>query len=206
MYDTWVEEVDNGNMVGVMMVDLSAAFDMVDYDILLKKLEVFGLDSMAVAWMKSYLTARYQSVFVDGCLSPPMNIECGVPQGSILGPLLYILYTNDIPDLAHNHPVSSIQPAPYCHDCGGTVCYVDDSTYSFAQSDPDVLSSTLTNQYQVISKYMAANKLVINDDKTHILVLGTMAMDQRRGMVRMQAGNHIIMPSKQEKLLGLHCQ
>ena len=49
---------------------------------------------------------------------------------------------------------------------------------------------------------MAANKLVINDDKTHILVLGTKAMDQKRGMVRMQAGNHIIMPSKQEKLLG----
>ena len=62
MYDTWAEEVDRGNMVGVMMVDLSAAFDMVDYDLLLQKLELFGLDSTAVAWMRSYLTARHQSV------------------------------------------------------------------------------------------------------------------------------------------------
>ena len=68
MYDTWVEEVDKGNMVGVMMVDLSAAFDMVDYNILQQKLDVFGLDSMALNWIKSYLTARYQSVFVDGLL------------------------------------------------------------------------------------------------------------------------------------------
>ena len=202
MYDTWAEEVDRGNMVGVMMVDLSAAFDMVDYDLLLQKLELFGLDSMAVDWMRSYLTARHQSVFVDGCLSPPKDIVCGVPQGSILGPLMYILYTNDIPDLAHNHPVPAAQPAPYCHECGGTVCYVDDSTYSVAKSDPGVLSSALTNQYQVISKYMAANKLVINDDKTHLLVLGTKAMDEKRNIVRMQAGNHTILPSKQEKLLG----
>ena len=202
LFDTWVEEVDKGNMVGVMMVDLSAAFDMVDYEILLQKLELFGLDRMATAWMKSYLTDRYQSVFVDGCLSPPMGITCGVPQGSILGPLMYILYTNDIPDLAHKHPVSTSQPTPYCHDCGGTVCYVDDSTYSLAQSDPDILSSGLSEQYRIISSYMSANKLVINDDKTHLLVLGTKAMSVKRDRVTMQAGNHTIMPTQQEKLLG----
>ena len=82
------------------------------------------------------------------------------------------------------------------------MCYVDDSTYSLADTDPEVLSSSLTNQYQIISKYMAANKLVINDDKTHLLVLGTKSMAEKRSMVRMQAGNHTIMPSKQEKLLG----
>ena len=82
------------------------------------------------------------------------------------------------------------------------MCYVDDSTFSLAQTDPEVLSSSLTDQYQIISKYMAANKLVINDDKTHLLVLGTKSMDEKRNLVSMQAGNHTIMPSKQEKLLG----
>ena len=115
---------------------------------------------------------------------------------------MYILYTNDIPDLAHNHGVSVAQPAPYCHECGGTVCYVDDSTYSLAHSNPEVLSSGLTRQYQEIAKYMAANKLVINDDKTHLLVLGTKSMDEKRKLVTMQAGNHTIAPSKKEKLLG----
>ena len=202
LYDTWVDEVDCGNMVGVMMVDLSAAFDMVDYDILLQKLELYGLDVGSLAWVRSYLTGRYQSVFVDGCLSPPLSIPCGVPQGSILGPLLYILYTNDIPDLAHKHPVSVLQPAPYCNECGGTVCYVDDSTYCLASPDPAALSRGLTNQYKSISNYMAANKLVINDEKTHLLVLGTKAMKEKKDMVTLQAGKHTILPSRQEKLLG----
>ena len=88
--------------------------------------------------------------------------------------------------------------------CGGTVCYVDDSTYSFAHSDPAVLSNILTENYQDISKYMAANKLVINDDKTHLLVMGTKAMASKRDMVSVQAGNHTIAPTHEEKLLG--CQ
>ena len=93
MYDSWAEEVDRGNMVGVMMVDLSAAFDMVDYNLLLQKLEVFGLDSGAVAWMRSYLEGRQQSVLVDGSLSPPLSIECGVPPGFYSGtPDVYPLH------------------------------------------------------------------------------------------------------------------
>ena len=119
-----------------------------------------------------------------------------------MGPLLYILYTNDIPDLAHKHPVSVLQPAPYCNECGGTVCYVDDSTYFLASPDPAALSMALTNQYKIISNYMAANNLVINDEKTHLLVLGTKAMKDKRDMVALQAGKHTILPTRQEKLLG----
>ena len=204
MYDRWVEEVDDGNMVGVMMVDLSAAFDMVDHDILLEKLSLFGFDNLTLLWMKSYLSGRSQSVFVDGCMSPPQDIECGVPQGSILGPLMYILFTNDVPDLVHNHPVNYKDPQLYCNECGGTVCYVDDGTYSVAHSDPAVLSSKLSDQYQEISKYMVANKLVINDDKTHLVVMGTKSSAANRDLVSLQAGIHNILPTKTETLLG--CQ
>ena len=82
------------------------------------------------------------------------------------------------------------------------MCYVDDTTYSLAETDPVALSSGLTEQYQVVSKYMAANKLVINADKTHLLVLGSRAMAERKILVSMQADGHTITPSKQEKLLG----
>ena len=82
------------------------------------------------------------------------------------------------------------------------MCYVDDSTYSLAESDPEALSRGLTAQYEEISKYMAANKLVINADKTHLLVLGTRAMGEKRNLVNIQADEHNIRPSKQEKLLG----
>ena len=157
MYDQWVEEVEAGQMVGVMMIDLSAAFDMVDHPLLLDKLALFGMETEVTQWLRSYLTGRSQSVLVDGCLSPPLNIEFGVPQGSILGPLMYIIFTNDIPDLVHDHAISYDMPEPHCSGCGSTVCYVDDATFSVSHSDPAILSQKLTNQYKRIMEYMAAN-------------------------------------------------
>ena len=202
MYDQWLEEVERDLMVGVMMIDLSAAFDMVDHHILVKKLELYGFDTHSITWVGSYLTNRSQVVMVDGCFSPPLGITCGVPQGSILGPLLYIIFTNDIPDIVHQHPVDYLSPVPHCLDCGSTVCYVDDSKYSHGESDPVALSNTLSEQYSKVADYMAANKLVINGDKTHLVVLGkkkTTAMKQR---VTINADGHTIAPSRSEKLLG----
>ena len=119
MYNQWVEEVEAGVMVGAMVID---------HPFLLKKIELFGLDDEALKCISSYLSNRYQSVCVDGCLSPPLPVECGVPQGSILGPLFYVLFTSDIPDLVHDHPVDYQAAQPYCPQCGSTVCYVDDCT------------------------------------------------------------------------------
>ena len=204
MYDQWIEAADDGDMVGVMMVDLSAAFDMVDHSLLLEKLQLFGLDVKAVQWVQSYLSLRSQSVLIDGCLSPPLQVDCGVPQGSILGPLLYVLFTNDIPDLVHDHAVDFQVQQSSCKPCGGTVCYVDDSTYSVSSKDPAALTNTLSQQYSKISNYMAANRLVINADKTHLVVMGNKAIGARRQEVSVQAGQHVIKPSKTERLLG--CQ
>ena len=189
-------------MVGVMMIDLSAAFDMVDHKILLQKLQLFGLDEQALRWVRSYLGERFQSVCVDGCMSPPLPVAYGVPQGSILGPLFYVLFTCDIPDLVHDHPVDQQTALTHCPQCGSTVCYVDDCTYSYAAKDPALLSRTLSDQYKRISDYMASNRLVINDDKTHLVVLGTRATAVRRDEVILQAGNHLVRPSRSEKLLG----
>ena len=175
---------------------------MVDHKLLLRKLELFGLNENALKWVSSYLSQRSQSVCVDGCLSPPLPVECGVPQGSILGPLFYVLFTSDIPDLVHDHPVDYQAPQPYCPECGSTVCYVDDCTYSHGDKDPARLSHTLTIQYKKIAGYMAANKLVINADKTHLLVMGTKATAARRHEVTLQAGEHLIRPTKTERLLG----
>ena len=138
MYYQWTEEVDDGKMVGVMMVDLSAAFDMVDHPLLLAKLRLFGLEEEVILWFESYLTGRTQSVLIDGCLSPPLGIQCEVPPGSILGTLMYIIFTNDIPDLVHDHAVSFLTPEPACEACGSTVRYVDDGTFSVGHTDPSV--------------------------------------------------------------------
>ena len=196
MYDKWVEQVEEGKLVGVMMIDLSAAFDMVDHSILLQKLTLFGLDAGAVKWMKTYLSGRSQSVLIDGCMSPPLSIQCGVPQGSILGPLMYILFTNEMPELVHSYKTPQ--------KCGGTVCYVDDATYSVGHTDPDTLSTKLSEQYDIIADYMADNRLVINADKTHVVVMGNKKAADLRRQVSLSAGEHLVVPSQTEKLLG--CQ
>ena len=205
MYDYWVKAVDNGEMAGAMMLDLSAAFDMVDHKILLEKLKLLGMESRTVMWMKSYLTGRSQSVCIDGCLSLALPIVCGVPQGSVLGPLLYILFTNDLPDIIHsNHEqlLSYKQPSTHCEPCGNLVNYVDDATYTFSHRDPHTLSTMLSDKYMVIEHYMQSNRLVINSEKTHLVVMGTRKQKEARDTVQLKAGSHAINPTETETLLG----
>ena len=78
------------------MLDLQKAFDTINHSILLGKLKAIGFDSTAIDWMKSYLEAREQVVDINGTMSSPLPVNCGVPQGSILGPLLFLLYINDM--------------------------------------------------------------------------------------------------------------
>ena len=85
-------------------------------------------------WINSYLTGRKQKVYIDGALSEALPVTVGVPQGSILGPLLYIIYTSDLPSSVHTDMETSC--AVNCTDCGSLCCYADDSTFSIAGCEP----------------------------------------------------------------------
>ena len=217
LYDRWIEELEEDKMVGVLFCDQSAAFDLCDHTILLEKLELMGLDHGSLGWIRSYLANRRQSCFVDGELSSPLKLlECGVPQGSIGGPLLWLCFTCDQPDVVHDHPVDGEDLQRGCQAqtllsepaargaaaCGELVGYVDDGAYSFANSDPYVISEVLTQKYNKLEEWMNNNKLVINPDKTHLMVLGSGKAAQGRQQVSMMAGEYCIKPSNTEQLLG----
>ena len=158
---------------------------------------------------------------VDGQLSAPLDIPpCGVPQGSIGGPILWLIFTCDQPDVIHDHNIDGQMVNRGCRDnmleregldqagqghaaggCGVMVGYVDDGAYSYAHKDPAVLSQVLTYKYNKLEEWMNANKLVINPDKTHLMVMAS-KRNQARKDVSMMAGDYLIRPSESEKLLG----
>ena len=99
MHATWLEALEDDKITAVVLLDMSAAFDLVDKSILIKKLKIYGLNDDSTCWMESYLSGRSQQVYLDGELSESLPVNIGVPQGSILGPILYCLLVNDLPEL-----------------------------------------------------------------------------------------------------------
>ena len=214
LYDTWLDALEGGDLAGVCMLDMSAAFDIVDTEILLEKLKYYGFDQNSVQWTWSYLTHRSQGVYIDGAMSSLLALEAGVPQGSILGPLYYTIFTNELPQVIHEHdcPVQQQEHGldtslftMQCQLCGGVCCYADDSTYTVKGKDPEELSEKLSRKYKVMFDYLTDNKLKVNDDKTHLLVMTT--RQKRRfvdtSSVTITTPTAIISPSKVEKLLGV---
>ena len=173
MYDRWVDALENKKYTGVCFLDLSAAFDIVDHSLLLQKLRLYGFDDNSVTWVSSYLTERKQTVYIEGKQSTILSVPTGVPQGSILGPLFYTLFTNELLELVHNHSANQGLYSLYCDSCGLMCCYADDSSFSVADSDIEVISRKLTENYNNVSNFMCSNKLKLNDEKTHLLLLAS---------------------------------
>ena len=107
----WACDIDRGNVNAVVFLDLKKAFDTVDHEILLSMLNIYGVGDTANNWFKSYLNGHNQKCFVNGCLSQNRSLACGIPQGTILGHLSFILYIHDLPNC-----LSYIQPRMYADD------------------------------------------------------------------------------------------
>ena len=193
MYDRWLDAASRKQVSGVILLDLSAAFDLVDHDILDKKLEIYGLDHEFREWIRSYLYDRKQSVWINHCYSHFLNVDAGVPQGSNLGPLFFLIFYNDLP-----HALSCNVEA-----------YADDSTLSATGNTEEEISEILTLNCEAVSLWMHQNKLKLNKDKTHILTVGTdQRLRQANSAIEVQMGGLRLVESdsKCEQLLGVYIQ
>ena len=182
MIDTWAEAFDDEKLSAVLMLDMSAVFDLVNHDLLIKKLDAYGFDTESRSWICSYLTSRSQQVYIDGAESEFLDVSIGVPQGSILGPLHYVICTNELPECVHNHlPQNHTDFNTLCKECGTICCYADDSTYTFSAKDPQELTMVIADKYQNIATYISQNKLVLNSSKTHLLIMASLQKHRKHG-------------------------
>ena len=133
-------------------------------------------------------------------------MDCGVPQGSIGGPLLWLCFTVDQPDVVHNHSVERDgDNKAHCvtgSDCGQFVGYVDDGGFSYSDKDPINLANVLSSKFGQMRSWMTNNKLVINPAKTHLMVFGSKNSQVSRNNIKLTIDDVVIAPSASEKLLG----
>ena len=158
MTDTWLNAMDNGKMIGVVLVDFKKAFDLVDHKILLSKLKLYGIDNEALMWFNTYLAHRQQQVSLNDNKSDFETVTFGVPQGSILGPLLFLLFINDLPLYINNVSAD---------------LYADDTTLYDVQNSIEMIEHNLQiglNQLHIWCKY---NGMVLNSAKTKVMLITT---------------------------------
>ena len=179
----------------LVLLDLSAAFDTVDHGILLEALNKLGLGGKAFERLRSYLSGRCQRISVRGCQSESLKLNCGVPQGSCLGPLLFTIYTSSLLDVVQDY-------LPYVH------CYADDTQLyvSFSPADETGHSAAITaieRCIQVIRNWMHDNKLLLNEAKTEFLLIGTKQQLAKVNISHVKVGNANIAPHSPVKNLGV---
>ena len=186
--DKILSAFDKGLFTGMILIDLQKAFDTIDHDIFLKKLQCLGFSETAIAWYRSYLTNRYLTVNVEDSFSEQAHLACGVPQGSILGPLIFLMYVNDM------------SQAVKCD----LYLYADDSCLVYTGNDVKIIEDNLNKNFNSLCDWFVENKLSIHfgEDKTKSIIFGTKRKLKNDPQLEISRGEVNIKQHKEVKYLG----
>ena len=159
--NNWVlESMDEGKVTGLLFVDISKAFDSINHKVLLDKLKHMGMSERSLQWFKSYLAERRQCVFINGQTSETQRITLGVPQGSILGPLLFNMYINSLPNAVETR----------------LILYAENAVLVFPAATPNELQTALEREFGLMSDWYLDNRLTLNVKKTKLMLAGSKTM------------------------------
>lgn len=190
--DTALSAMDNSEVMLLVLLDLTAAFDTVDHSILLQRLSSVGVIDGAHDWFRHYLLSRSQSAVIGEVASPLRDLHCGVPQGSVLGPILFTIYLLGICDIILPHQISY-------------KLYADDIQL-YVVTTPALLSSaTLRMEACIVDvqRWLSANFLILNEQKTEAILLGSNRMLQKCSAAGIKAGSHLVPLSPFLRSLGV---
>lgn len=183
------DNLENKMMTLCTYLDLSKAFDTIDHSLLIDKLEHYGIRGNCLNWFKSYLCNRSQFVKIDNTVSDTQQIVCGVPQGSVLGPLLFIIYTNDLPNsLTHTN----------------AILFADDTTIYTKSNSIVSLYEKVNYDLNSLHDWFKTNKLSLNVGKTNYMLFGnTIRVQPDTHLHKILIGTDEIMQKKSVKFLGV---
>ena len=184
LHDYIRQEISQGSLVGMVMLDVQKAFDSVNHEMLCEKIRLAGIDP---EWFKSYLQGRSQQVCVNNNMSTEQTIKAGVPQGSILGPWCYLIYSNDMAS---------------CVSCK-LILYADDTILLVSDRDINKVAKELGNALSRCSHWLTNNGLSMHMGKTEAIVLSSKRKKHLTKHFVIQCNGHDIHPSDEVKYLGL---
>ena len=176
-------------MIGALFLDFRIAFNLVDHSILIKKFSIYRFSSSAMQWFKSYLNNRQQTIEYDKGFTDFLNILSGVPQGSILGPTIFLLFINDLP-LFFEHCSSDL--------------YADDTTVHTKDSSVNNIEHNIMNDLKNAIECSKPNKMQLHYGKTTCMLVGTRQRLNMSNELNIQANDTCIQNVSKQKLLGIY--
>ena len=191
LVDMWIEASENTELSAALLLDQSAAYDLVDHLLFLQKLQAYNFDDESVKWFSSYLSDRSQIVQVESKQSTPCSMEDhAVPQGSILGGLIFIIFSNDLPASSQD---------------GESVMFVDYDTDVVHHANPVQLQEQIQIKADCSASWLRDNRMCVAGEKSKLLIIGTQKLRNQKltAPMKIKVDNLEVVETKSEKLLGV---